>query len=138
MAKELEKKASNVMLNIVFPVIVGFGFGAAISGPVYNIDGNEVRRYYFPLIFNKYVQKKGEDKVKYISNAFDNRLKRVVIDGDRYKSKDTLVYPVAKEEWISLKEKIKASNRIERESKKQEKLKRKEEKVKKDLEILRR
>lgn len=136
MVKNLGNKIGGVVL-----LALGAGLGLIIVGPKYNLENSTGRRYYFPPVINRYVQEKGKDEIEYISNAMDDKLKRVIIDKDRFNRKDTLVYSEALKQWNSLKEEMDsvkiAKWKVKYDAKIQKKLDEEQKKTEGALEILR-
>lgn len=93
---------------------------------------NENKVVVSDVVFNDYLKEyKGEDEIKYVI-GIGGIPSQVKINGTKYTSKDTLVYPEACKRYDFLRNEINSIENAKKESKLQEKF---NEKIK-DLEIL--
>jgi hypothetical protein len=128
MAKGLVKKLGLMVL--------GAGLVAVTSySPKYEIDGNKVREGMTRL--NQIVEyKEGGDKIRYVLPLSSKGIDKVVINGKKYNSKDTLVYEEANKRYNYLENKIDSIKTAKHDLKIQKKLEKERERINEDLEIL--
>jgi hypothetical protein len=129
MAKGLVKK--------IGLMAVGAGLVSIFSyGPKYDIDGSKVKDGW--TRFNAIVEyKKGGDKVRYTLPFLSKEIDRVVINGKKYDSKDTLIYEEANKRFNYLYSEIKSRKDAKENLKIQKKLEKERGKINEALEILR-
>lgn len=101
----------------------------------YTLNGNKIIEN--DKLFQSMVEYEGNNKIKYFETVIRNEFNVVKVNGERYTSKDTLIFQEAEKRYNSLREQIDSIKLAKKESKLQEKLDEKKAKEKRTLEILR-
>lgn len=101
----------------------------------YDIDNNFVK--YKPQS-GKVVEYKEADKIVYYQKLFGDDLKKVKVNGDTYKYKNSPVYKEARKRYHNLLNKLESARDAERKAEIKKKLDEKSERQKEALEIIKR
>jgi len=142
--KVKEENRENVKVGLTIAGVVGF-IWAINLGPKYEIDGNRVKDKFFSMYDKTLVEYKEGGKIRYGGYTGDrDELSVIKINGRRYDSDNTTIYPEGQERYFYLLKEIENEKAKESELRAQKSLERKMKKEKKrmnklnrDLEILR-
>jgi hypothetical protein len=126
MNKNLLKKIGVVALVSGLALVTG-------NGSKYEFDGNKVRYYNGSGMV---IEHKDGDKIKYRQKVFGEDLRSVVVNGDKYKYKNSPVYKEARARYHDLLDKIDSARTAERKAELKAKLDERHSREKEALEII--
>jgi hypothetical protein len=134
MWRKMTKKLGKLLLTGVLAGVVA-GVSIDFNKSEYTLNGNKIieNDKLFPFI----VEYKGDNKIKYFETVISNKFNVVRVNGERYTSKDTLIFQEAEKRYNYIREQIDSIKLDKKESKLQKKLDEKKAKREEVLEVLR-